>query len=158
TFRPARTQTVWSSSGGDALAVGSFAGNGVPYLAAANFGLGQVMILKSNGDGSFSREGSYTVGAGPEGLAVGDFNGDHRLDIAVDDLNDGGVAMLLGRGNGAFVPAASSSTGRPMPFGWAAYGYPTFLATGDLSGRGLPDIVTGNLLNATITVLKNSTR
>lgn len=158
TFQAAHTRTLWSKrAGGDALAVGTFGSPGHLDLAAANFDLGKVMVLRGSTDGTFTPVGGYTVGAGPESLAVADFNGDGLPDLAVDDLNDGSVAMLMGRGSDAFRPAATSTTKVPVPFGWAANGYPGFLAAGRLTRTGLPDIVTGNLFEAAITVLRNRT-
>jgi hypothetical protein len=43
------------------------------------------------------------------------------------------------------------------PFGWATWAYPAFIAAGDLTGNGKPDIVATNFSEAAVTVLKNTT-
>jgi hypothetical protein len=126
-------------------------------LAVANFGAGQVMIVKGNGNGSFTQGDLYNVGAGPEGMVAADFNGDGKLDIAVNDLNDNSVAMLLGNGNGTFVPATQRIDDVARPFGWASWAYPAFIASGDLTGDGKPEIVVTHLFEAAASVLRNTT-
>ena len=87
----------------------------------------------------------------------GDFNGDGKIDIAVNDLNDYSVALLLGNGDGTFVSCASRTDDFPRGFGRATWGYPAFMAAGDLNGDGKPEIVVTNLFEAAVTVLQNTT-
>src|SRR2546426_469705 len=61
------------------VAVGDFNGDGKSDLAVANWGLGNVSVLLSKGDGTFQAAVNYemaSVPGVPVYLALGDFNGD----------------------------------------------------------------------------------
>src|SRR5439155_1836149 len=156
TFGPATTQKLWDQDGGDAIVAADF-GRGEIDLAVAHFSAHQVMILQGDGHGIFTSAGLYTVGAGTEGMVAADFNRDGKIDIAANDINDNSVALLLGQGDGTFVPPASRADDAARPFGWATWGYPAFIAAGDLNGDGKPDVVVTHLFEAAVDVLRNTT-
>jgi hypothetical protein len=159
TFGPATTQVLWGGfygSGGDGIVAADF-GNGEQDLAVANFSRGEVMILKGHGDGTFTPAGTYVTGAGPEGIIAADFNGDGKVDVAVNNLNDYTITLLIGKGDGTFVPAVQKTDDTPRPFGWVSWGYPAFIAAGDLTGKGRPDIVATHIFEQTASVLRNTT-
>jgi len=135
-FRPARTFSVPSCAG---LAVGDFNGDDIPDLAIveyAGYGTGALGIYLGNGDGTFRKRASYTLGPGTVWLAVADFNGDGHLDVTVANSGsdthgtDGSVMVLFGKGDGTF--------GKPMTY--KLPGGPFAIAAGDLNGDGRPDI------------------
>ncbi|MEY2536935.1 MAG: hypothetical protein QOG67_675, partial [Verrucomicrobiota bacterium] len=156
TFAPAATQQLWKGYGGDAIVAGDF-GRGEIDLAVAHFGNGELMVLHGQGNGTFTAGPIYNVGSGPEGIVAADFNRDGRVDLAVNGLNDCTVALLVGNGDGTFVSAAEKSDDAARPFGFATWGYPAYIAAGDLNGDGKPEIVTTHLFEAAIAVLHNST-
>jgi hypothetical protein len=159
TFQRASTQVLWKAPygyGGEAIVAADF-GNDQQDLAVANFSQGQVIALQGHGDGTFTQTGLYTVGAGTEGIVAADFDGDGKIDLAVNNLNDYTVTILRGNGDGTFVNAASNANDATRSFGWATWGYPAFIAAGDLTGKGKPDIVVTNIFEETATVLRNTT-
>ena len=159
TFQPAVTQILWggyNGSGGDAIAAADF-GTGQIDLVVANFAFNEVMNVRGHGDGTFTPAGTYKVGSGPEAIVAVDFDRDGKIDIAVNNLNDNTVTLLRGNGDGTFVPAADRSDDTTRPFGFATWGYPAFMAAGDLNGDGKPEIVTTHLFESAITVLRNTT-
>jgi hypothetical protein len=96
---------------------------------------GKVVVLLSNGNGTFKAAKAYPVPAGVDIVALGDFNGDGKLDVAV---TDGGtydmVSILPGTGSGTLKAA--------VPFG-TNFG-PSGIAAADFNGDGKLDIVTAD--------------
>jgi hypothetical protein len=148
-----KTQTqIAAGYGPIALAVGDFNGDGKLDLAVANNGNksnghpGTVTMLLGNGRGGFRTGGTFKTGDGPFTVVAGDFNGDGKLDLAFADYNvsvGNSVAVLLGKGNGTFQKYVSYPTGA-APIG---------LATEDLNGDGILDLVTANEVSQTASVL-----
>jgi hypothetical protein len=96
---------------------------------------GKVVVLLSNGNGTFKAAKAYPVPAGVDDVALGDFNGDGKLDVAV---TDGGtydmVSILPGSGSGTLKAA--------VPFG-TNFG-PGGLGVADFDGDGKLDLVTAD--------------
>src|SRR5438034_5569669 len=65
------------------VAVGDFNRDGVPDVAAANYGSNTVSVLLGNGDGTFQPARTLAADANPEFVAVGDFNRYGVPDLAV---------------------------------------------------------------------------
>lgn len=95
-----------------------------------------VSVLLGNGRGGFTpAAGSpFAVGRAPYPHVVGDVNGDGNLDIATPNVGSNNVTVLLGNGKGSFTSAANS------PFAVATRPY--YVAVGDVSGDGKPDLIT----------------
>jgi hypothetical protein len=138
------------------VAVGDFTGDGKLDIAVANQNDGTVSVLLGNGDGTFETQKTVPVGTSLSALAVADVNGDGKADIIVSANTFGDtVSVLLSNGDGTFTPDPSSSPG--LPLGTFAVGNgPEALAVADLNGDGLPDIITANYLDDTVSVLLNN--
>jgi hypothetical protein len=135
-----------------AVGVADLNGDGKLDLAVVNNGNasnghpGTVTILLGNGDGSFTTGKTFSTGNGPNSVAIGDFNADGKLDLALSDYNvsqGNSVAVLLGRGDGTFRKYATYQTGSA----------PEYVATADLNGDAILDLVTANELTNTVSVL-----
>jgi hypothetical protein len=89
----------------NSVVVGDFNGDGIPDLAAANYGSDNVSVLLGRGDGTFQRAQSYRVRSSPISLAVADLNRDGKQGLVVVNFSDNTVSVLLGNGDGTFQAA-----------------------------------------------------
>lgn len=118
--------------------------DGHPDVITTNMDSNNVTVLLGDGKGAF-QEGArspFAAGVKPWALATDDINKDGNLDLvaipyAPDVSNPAQIAVtiLAGDGRGGFAPLASS------PLSLKGCGNPTRIATGDLNGDGLRDIV-----------------
>lgn len=102
--------------------------------------LGDVSILRNNGDGTFAARVGYDVEYEPQSITLGDADGDGDLDIAVAVglrfMQYGDVAMLLNAGDGSFTLTNRFEAGASVDD----------VAFGDLNGDGALDLVASNWL------------
>jgi FG-GAP-like repeat len=85
----------------------------------------------------------------PAALASGDVNGDGHPDLVVADANNNDVVIFLAGSDGSFnVPL--------IPFQLEAGAHPVGMAIGDIDGDGIPDIVTANSGDGSVSVLLSS--
>ncbi len=137
------------------IVTGDFTGDGHLDLAFTSYGSGQlsstndhVVVLLSNGDGTFAPPVTYAVGmtaAGydQDGIVAGDFNGDGHLDLAVANSGDNTVSVLMGNGDGTFQPQVTYRVGQA----------PQALVAGDFTGDGHLDLAVANSGDDTVSVL-----
>ena len=112
---------------------------------------GSVEILTGNGDGSFNSALSYATGYSPVSIAAGDLNQDKNLDIVVANRcgtdasckSPGTATVLVGGAAGKFTLAKDILLGNS----------PASIALGDMSGRGVPDLLVSSSTNNTLAIL-----
>jgi hypothetical protein len=125
-------------------AISDLNGDGAPDLATA--GIGSVSILANRRDGTFAGHVDLDAGVGwpttGGSIAIRDLNGDGNSDLVIVV---GAVYVLLGRGDLTFEKRAVYQSGTD----------PHSVAAGDLNGDAMPDLVTANWGDDTISVLFN---
>jgi len=106
-------------------ATGDFDGDGNPDIVDAN---GSLFVVRGLGDRTFAPAKSYALDAVAVALFTIDLNHDGKLDVVVGA--PGFVDVFLGHGDGTFDGKLS------YPLNTTGY-----IAVGDVSGDGIPDLV-----------------
>jgi hypothetical protein len=105
----------------------------------------QLTIALGRGDGSFNPPTILTFGGYLRGIAILDADGDGDVDIAVSSRDTDQIALLINNGAGVFAAPTFFPSGGDGPYG---------LAAADMNNDGLLDLVCGNSLSQTVTVLR----
>jgi hypothetical protein len=143
-----------------AMATGEFLlGDEFPEFAVTNSLDNTISLLVANG-----ANGSYRVfstvslpGIFPTGVVAGDFNGDGKMDLAVVNTcgssmpcfplaapqGPGSVTILLGNGDGTFSASSAQLLTGNVPYA---------IATADLNGDGILDLVVANSISNTLSI------
>jgi hypothetical protein len=99
---------------------------------------------------TFVRRVDLSAGAMPVAVVAADLDADGRLDLAVANFDSGDVSLFWGVGDGTFVAAPAALAVGPL-----GTESPVGLAVADVTGDGIPDIVTANQFSNTVSVLPN---
>lgn len=87
----------------------------------------------------------YPAGASPGKMVTSDFNRDGVTDIAVVNNGVNSISVLLGNSDGSFRPPITVATAATAGFAG--------IATGDLNGDGIPDLVGANGATHSVSVM-----
>src|SRR5215217_1504053 len=134
------------------ITAGDINGDGKRDVIIANVEyrqVGSVTVYVNNGDGTFGSRSDYRLDTSPFETVLADFNRDGKVDMAVArgiDIGQAAVTVFPGNGDGTFGTPTHYTVGDA----------PQSIATGDMNGDGAPDLVTGNWLDETVSVLLNN--
>jgi hypothetical protein len=123
------------------VAVSDFNGDGYADLASTDpfYLSSRVILLLSNGDGSFEEAGYFVAASSPWSVAVGQFRGDGAPDdLAVASYGSSAVSVLLGNGDGTFQAAQYFGVARG----------PQSVAVGDFNVDGVQDLARAKVLSS----------
>lgn len=129
-------------------------GDGHDDIVSANSGANNLSLLAGDGSGGFAAPLHLAVDGGPVIVHAADLDGDGHLDLVTANQWGQSAAVLLSDGAGGFAPAVAHAIYPPQSV-QEFDAWPWGLALGDVTGDGLPDIVTANTQNDTISVLPN---
>ncbi len=131
------------------IGIADMNGDGNLDMVIADHQSPYITILLGDGKGNFRpAPGSpFDVHSNPNqnAVAVADFDGDGKPDVATDSWGSNQIELLLGNGMGGIT-----TPGRFFPTGHRPY---ERLRTADFIHDGLPDIVTTNLDDDTVSIL-----
>ncbi len=140
-----------------AIAIGDFNRDGLPDIATANYGSGNVSVLldttaKDSSTAGFATHADFSVQSDPSSIAVGDLNGDGSPDLVTSSLS-GSLSVLLN----TTASGADAATFHAQQTITPLNGAPTRLAIGDLDGPHEPDVVVGYNNQSYVGVLADTT-
>jgi hypothetical protein len=126
-------------------------GDGKPDVICANSGDGTLTVLTNNGNGGFNLDVTPTVGPGPICVAAADINGDGKPDLICANSGTNTLSVLTNNGSGGFGSYAT------LVVGSINNPYPQFVVAADFNDDGLPDLVSANYFDNSLSVLLNGT-
>jgi hypothetical protein len=146
-----------AGAGSHFVAAGDVDGDTDHDVAVTNYYDGSVSIFRNDGTGAFADRLDIATGTHPVGVQIGDLNGDGFDDVTVDNSRSHTISVVLSNGDGTFAGPVGYSTGA-MPWGHAM---------SDIDGDGdldlitanrlsVNDLVTGDHLRGSVTVLRNN--
>ena len=116
--------------------------------------LAGLSILPGNGTGAFPAHVDSDLWATSLAMAMADFNADGNVDLVYSQSNSefSAVEVRLGDGQGGFVEFGFYELSGANSYET----YPIGLAVTDLNADGMPDVVTANKYDHTVSVLLNN--
>ena len=127
-----------------ALGAGDMNGDGILDLVVGTTG-SRMLVLKGNGDGTFTQTANIAGGGYGWKLTLGDVNNDGKLDVAQANGSNNSGSIVLGNGDGTLQAATIYGFGGTM----------VGSALGDLDGDGYLDWVLSSYGAGVWYVLKN---
>jgi trimeric autotransporter adhesin len=153
----AAAQDFATGTGPYSVCAADINGDGRPDLVVANPTNNNVSVLLNTAPtgaalASFSAQQIFAVGSSPQSVACADFDGDGHIDVVTANVGANTVSILRNTTQrGATM--ASFATQQTFATGFG----PQFVATADLNGDGVPDLVVANVSANTVSVLLNTT-
>jgi hypothetical protein len=148
-FEPSPQGVVAAGKSASGLGVGDVDSDGAADLVVTRHDDFDVLVLLSNGDGTFREPLVRSSASGPgtphsHGVALVDVDVDGRLDLLQAQSEQNVVVVLLGDGAGGFTPAPGS------PYRAGEHPYRVLVA--DLDGDGKLDLATPNAIGQDLTI------
>lgn len=151
TVDPAPTGCFDAGTSPAGVTLGDLNGDGKLDIVVANEDSDNATVLINDGSGGLNPAGDLDTGlfSFPEASVIADFNHDGDADVAVVNSENDDVALFMGHGDGSFDA--------PVFFEVQDGGTPLAIATADINGDDLPDIITANADLGAISILLNQT-
>ncbi len=148
-----------TSSFSSGVVIGDIDGDGKADLAASNFNLNSISVLRNTATAgtinaaSFAAKVDFATGNAPHGLAIGDIDGDGKPELISSNFNGESVSILRNTSSSGAIDLTSFAG--KVDFGTLATG-PFSVALGDVDGDGKADIAVGYNTNTQISVYRNT--
>ncbi|CAF4575745.1 unnamed protein product, partial [Rotaria socialis] len=135
TLRYYQTYSTGYDSSPVAMAVGDFNQDNSLDIAVANYGTDNVGIFLGIGDGTFTRQYTYStsLNSNPSSIITGDLDNDNHLDLLVTNSGTGSIGIFFGNGNGTFSQQTTFSINSKS--------HPTYIQFGNFDQDTQIDVV-----------------
>ncbi len=150
--------TFPTGQGSYSVAIGDLNGDGKADLAIANIYDNTVSVLGNTSTrgiidaNSFAAQVTFPTGKFPSSVAIGDLDGDGKPDLAIANEGDVTVSVLRNTNTSGSITSNLFATKVDFPTG----NFPVSIAIGDLDGDGRLDLATANVIDNTVSVLRNT--
>jgi 6-phosphogluconolactonase (cycloisomerase 2 family) len=144
-FQRGTTIQMGTNSNPYSVAAVDVDGNGILDLAVANYGSGEVAILKNDNTGSFTQTSKVVVGSNPNTVISTDVDNDGFPDLIVTNNGSDSISVLKNSGTGTFTTSSV-----------AVGSHPISVTAADFNGDGSIDLAVANNYSGTVSILKNN--
>jgi len=145
------TTAYGADDGPDGIALGDIDGDGDLDVVFAAYADSEIARLLNNGAGVFSSLNVYAGTGFPYEVELHDVTGDGLLDAVTASSNADTVRIYPGNGAGTFAASSGYTTAQST-----SGQFPIHLAVADVTGDGLPDVVTANRDSNDVSLLVNA--
>lgn len=127
-------------------------GDGMPDFISANSGSNSISVLMNSTGLKFDSQKTFAAGNNPSSVTTADVNNDGKADIIVTNQGSNTVSVLLnttttGSSTPSFTDQKTFNTGNG----------PISVCARDMNNDGKPDLVIGNGIAGTVSILLNTT-
>ncbi|MGY3214420.1 FG-GAP-like repeat-containing protein [Mucilaginibacter sp. HD30] len=129
--------------------IADFNGDDKPDIGVANYDANGISFFKNNsssGSIAFLPRQYITTGDWNLSIAAGDIDGDSKPDIAITNKDNKSVSVLINISSNTNI---SFNNKIDFPINVS----PTSISIADIDGNGKPDVITGNNIDQTISIL-----
>jgi gliding motility-associated-like protein len=161
-FAPKIDFPVAAGFGFSTFAIGDIDGDGKTDLVLSSQANSdsEISVFRNTstiGSISFAPKVDFTALTAARGIAIGDLDGDGKSDIAIANGQSGGISLWRNISTPGSISTSSFEARVDLLINDSLHSFGTDgIAIGDLDGDKKPDIVIGNDLNGTISVLMNT--
>ena len=144
--------------GPTSVAIGDIDGDGKPDLVIADYNAKTISVLRNKASvnvidtNSLAAKVDFATGTGPYALAIGDLNGDGKPEIVVANQGSNTISVFANSASSGTILTTSLAAKVDVASGGES---PYYISIANIDGDDKPDIVTANLVQNNLSVIKN---